>query len=117
MIYTGLGAPSGQAEAHAPQSRHSSGLMVYLPSCSEIADIGQTSIQEPHAIHESVILCGKKASAEQVERIAKSFVQTKYILQSQKARKNGLALQFFALILKCSHEPLGVRFGQKVVFL
>ena len=42
-----LGASTGQAPAHAPQEMHSSSLITYFPSTSEIALTGHSSTQVP----------------------------------------------------------------------
>jgi hypothetical protein len=56
MTYSALGAPTGQASAHAPQSMQTSGSITYLPSPSLIAFTGQPSAQAPQEMHSSEIL-------------------------------------------------------------
>jgi hypothetical protein len=51
----GWGAPTGQTEAQAPQSMHSSAEMTYFPSFSEIAFTGHSDAQAPQAMHSSEI--------------------------------------------------------------
>ena len=50
-FYFCSGASTGQTLAHAPHSRHSSGLITYLPSFSEMAPTGHSSAQLPHPRH------------------------------------------------------------------
>ena len=54
--YCCSGAPTGQVPAQAPQSMHSSALITYLPSCSEIALTGQPSAQAPQPRHVSALI-------------------------------------------------------------
>lgn len=53
--YACSGAPTGHVSAQAPQSRHVSASMTYLPSPSEIAPAGHASAQAPHWMHASLI--------------------------------------------------------------
>lgn len=50
------GAPTGQTSAQAPQERHSSALISYLPSPSEMALTGHSLAQAPQEMHSSLIL-------------------------------------------------------------
>jgi hypothetical protein len=54
--YCASGAPTGQVPAQAPQSTHSSALITYLPSTSEIALTGQPSAQAPQPRHVSALI-------------------------------------------------------------
>lgn len=55
ISYASAGAPTGQVPAHAPQEIHSSALISYLPSPSEIALTGHSASQAPQEIHSSLI--------------------------------------------------------------
>ena len=50
------GAPTGQAPAQAPHSRHSSASITYLSSPSVMHPTGHSSAQAPHLMQSSVIL-------------------------------------------------------------
>ena len=50
------GALTGHVSAQAPHSMHSSALISYLPSFSEIASTGHSAAQAPQAMHSSEIL-------------------------------------------------------------
>jgi hypothetical protein len=54
--YSSTGAPTGHTSAQAPQLRHSSALITYLPSFSTIAETGQASTQAPQAKHSSSLI-------------------------------------------------------------
>ena len=54
--YSSTGAPTGQVSAQAPQLMHSSALITYLPSPSEMQETGHPSAQAPQLMHSSVIL-------------------------------------------------------------
>lgn len=54
--YAWAGAPTGQVSAQAPHSMHTSGLISYLPSPSEIAFTGHSAAQAPQLMQSSEIL-------------------------------------------------------------
>jgi hypothetical protein len=54
--YSSAGAPTGHASAQEPQLTHSSALITYLPSPSEMQPVGQASWQAPQLMHSSEIL-------------------------------------------------------------
>jgi hypothetical protein len=54
--YSASIAPVGQAASQAPQSRHASASITYLPSPSEIAPTGHSPAHAPHIMQASVIL-------------------------------------------------------------
>ena len=54
--YSSTGALTGHASAQEPQLMHSSALITYLPSPSEMQLTGQASAQAPQLMHSSVIL-------------------------------------------------------------
>lgn len=53
--HSGFGASTGQTPAQVPQSMHSSLLITYLPSFSEIQLTGHSSAHAPQAMQSSVI--------------------------------------------------------------
>ena len=53
--YSGFGASTGHTFAHAPQSIQASASITYM-SPAEIALVGHSGSQAPHAMHESSIL-------------------------------------------------------------
>jgi hypothetical protein len=54
--YSSAGALTGHASAQEPQLMHSSALITYLPSPSEMQLTGQASAQAPQLMHSSEIL-------------------------------------------------------------
>jgi len=56
MIYSGWGAPTGQTSAQVPHSVQASAEISYLPSPSEMAEVGHSGSQAPHAMQSSLII-------------------------------------------------------------
>jgi hypothetical protein len=88
--YSSAGAPTGQASAQAPQLMHSSALITYLPSPSEMQETGQPSAQAPQLMHSSEILYAiGMSSVKNIELLIFYHICEKNQVIFEKIRKYG----------------------------